>query len=377
MENDDFDGCATGCGGVVLGFVLIVVGLFALAGDSGLGLALMLGGACVVIWGGVRALFGSPTKPPEGDVTVAVNQSREAFPDDGDDSDDDYVDTHVAAAPVGDPIEPWVQRGTRGEVVGEAYRDGAFRKLFQGIDTSGYDGAELHLPAALADDSDNPYDSNAVAVWIGGHHVGYLDRYTAEEYHPIVADLAAMGRHLSLGSRTWMSTAGRHVNARVTLSLPPVNGIRPANNLPDEAHVVLPTGSTIQVTKEEDHMDVLSKIVEHSPEVHVAATLHAIHEIRPRSSVETVEIDIDGERVGILTPTQAANMLPLVKFFEERGIVPVAKATVKGSSLKADVTLNVIKAQEAEQDWLDSFGPPLPPKPIVSRGSEWDDDWDD
>lgn len=281
---------------------------------------------------------------------------------------------HQAAPPTGVPFEAWHHPVERLEVVGEWYRKGAIRSLFKGIPHSRPEGAVLNLPAALSDDSGNPYDSSAVAVWMNGHHVGYMPRELAAVWSPTVRQLARDGRHLVVPARAWASSARGTMNARVTLHLPPANGLAPANALPAEPHVVLPAGSSIQVTREEDHMDVLTRHIHHG-EVPIAATLHAIHEIRPRSSVETVEVRISGERIGILSPTQSANLLPLVKHVEARGLLPVTRATVKGNQLKADVTLRVQKAQEIDPAWLDTLGPPLPPKPRESRPDyEWDDE---
>jgi len=362
-----------GCLGIFLwAVVLVIAALVAQIPYAGPWIALaMIGGA---IWFQI-----SVSKVKQEDVDRYLEQKRSA---------QTSARTHAAPwgvspsepehhpnPPVGTAVEPWSTKRSRGEVAGEAYRPEAFRKIFRGVRISTYEGAEMHLPAALADDSANPYDSNAVSVWVAGQHVGYLDRDTAAEYHETVAGMARLGQYIEVPARIWASSAGRRLNARVTLSLPDVDGISPSNALPDDPHVIIPPGSTIQVTKEEDHMDVLAKIVEHVPQVHVAATLRAIHEIRPRSAVETVEISIDGERVGILTPTQAANMLPLVKFFEERALVPVCRAVVKGSPLKADVTLDVVKSQDADRAWLGSFGNPVPAAPKVARAEyEWDED---
>ena len=151
-----------------------------------------------------------------------------------------------------------------------------------------------------------------------------------------------------------------------------VEELRAAGTAVDtEPHVILPTGSTIQVTREEDHMDVLAKWAKGS-DAAVAVTLRAIHEMRARSSFETVEVHLDGERVGILTPQQAANMLPVVKYIEARRLVPVARATLRGNALKADVTLHVAKSQDVDHEWLATLGPELPPEPHTERAPyEW------
>lgn len=264
---------------------------------------------------------------------------------------------HVTPRPYGELVEAWAGTRRSVEVVGENYRDPeSFRRLI-GNQIHTERGAETTEPAVLVDDSGNPYDSNAVAIYVKGEHVGFLDRETALEYHPAVADLARLGRHLVVPARTWARSDSVRVYARVTVYLPDPSCIRPVNGLPAAAHVILPGGSTIQVTKEEDHMEVLTPWLDHGTERPIAVTLHTTQEARARSAIETVEIRLDGERVGILTPTQAANMLPLVKHVEQRRLLPVARAILKGSPLRADVVLHVAKAQDVDPAWLQSLGP--------------------
>lgn len=104
------------------------------------------------------------------------------------------------------------------------------------------------------------------------------------------------------------------------------------------------------------------------------ATLHAIQDIRPRSAAEAVEVQIGGKTVGILTPVQSANMLPLVKHIEARGKTPAVRARITGSPIKVEITIYAIKSQEADAEWLASMGPVAPRVAISSRSEfEWDD----
>lgn len=54
---------------------------------------------------------------------------------------------HIPPSPSGVAVEPWSQTRSAIEVVGEAYRDEAFRRLFQGVRISDYDGADMTLLA--------------------------------------------------------------------------------------------------------------------------------------------------------------------------------------------------------------------------------------
>jgi hypothetical protein len=69
------------------------------------------------------------------------------------------------------------------EVVGEAsYQDNLWRIVGGRHSPDGRVREEVY--AVLAAEPDNPYDANAVAVWIQGLKVGYLSREDARRYRP-------------------------------------------------------------------------------------------------------------------------------------------------------------------------------------------------
>lgn len=270
---------------------------------------------------------------------------------------------HVAPAPLPDTIEAWSPRSTQFEVAGEFYRRSAIRKLFQGENLKQDGGVELREPATLVPDPGNPFDRHAVAVYVAGLHVGYMERDDAKSYSPALQELASgRGQHLTVASRQWArhDTYRDDLFARVTLRLPEPEAILPANDMPEGA-LVLPAGSSIQVTKEDEHMDAITPWLDPSGhEVPLAVTLHKIIDIRPRSAVEAVQVQVAGQPVGVLSPTSTANLMPLVTFAQERGLTPVCRATLKGNTLKADVTLHVAKAQDVDPTWLMTQGPAMP-----------------
>jgi len=144
----------------------------------------------------------------------------------------------------------------------------------------------------------------------------------------------------------------------VSLIMPAPNGVLSFNELPEEPHRVLPPGKALQVTGEEAHMDVLTKYV-HDHQRHLAVTLHLATNA-PKTArsqpVEVVEIRLDGQPVGCLTKAMTESVRDLVAYVAERGQVPVARAVLKGSSIKADVTLYVARSSEVSQQWLDGIG---------------------
>jgi hypothetical protein len=85
----------------------------------------------------------------------------------------------------------WMRNGTRAalldgpedlEVVGESHYQANLRRLTG--DHPGDQRVRKNICAVLVAEDDNPYDRDAVAVWIGGLKVGYLSRENAQRYRP-------------------------------------------------------------------------------------------------------------------------------------------------------------------------------------------------
>lgn len=289
---------------------------------------------------------------------------------------------HQAPSPRGTAVAPWVATSRTTDVAGEFYRQATFEKLFQGLPR---DGAwhNLDLDADLYPDPENPHSPrrSAVSVWVRGMQAGFLEDDNSIRYTATLRDLAENhGQYLRVPARVSGTYELRRKQwiAVVRLGLPEPEDILPRNQLPAGPIEILPSGRVVQVTGEKDHMDVLSQLVEPGRAVAYAATLRTVHEIRPRSAVETVEVQIDGERVGVLSKAMAEQVGPLVQLVERAGRVPVVRATVEGNELSAEVKLRVIRAAEADADWIRELRaiPPAPRASTNPRGEEfeWDDD---
>ncbi len=69
------------------------------------------------------------------------------------------------------------------EVVGESHYQDSLWRLVGGRGLP-EERVRVDMVAVLVSETDNPYDANAVAVWIGGLKVGYLSRADAQRYQP-------------------------------------------------------------------------------------------------------------------------------------------------------------------------------------------------
>lgn len=258
---------------------------------------------------------------------------------------------HVPPSPNGRATEAWSPRTRQLEVAGEWYRAKNLRDLFTRHAEVSENGAEIRLPAVLVPDPTNPYDKNAVAVFVDGLHVGYMERSDASTHHLAIAKLP--GGELIVPSRQWLRATSNDTWARVTLSLPKPEHLECPNPSQDKS-VTLPPGSTVQVTKEEAHMEHLAPLLtRYGSETVVAASLRSATERRPRSLVDVVAVDIDGQQVGVLSPTQTANFLPLVRRAESEGLVLTCRASLRGNALKADVALHARKAHDFDDAELE------------------------
>lgn len=104
--------------------------------------------------------------------------------------------THLPP-PVNLPVRPSLLMRTIGgqekhEVVGESYRQDAFE---QTVGPRTEDGPTIeYVTVQLAREPSNQQDPNAVAVFIGTTHVGYIPRERTAAWHPVIDHLHQTGR---------------------------------------------------------------------------------------------------------------------------------------------------------------------------------------
>jgi hypothetical protein len=71
-------------------------------------------------------------------------------------------------------------------------------------------GFRMEIQAVLYAETDNPYDDNAISVWINGMKVGHLAREDAAAYRPgLLALQAREGKSIALGASSSVVVLGR------------------------------------------------------------------------------------------------------------------------------------------------------------------------
>lgn len=246
-------------------------------------------------------------------------------------------------------FELWGQRGwPQVDVAGETHHLREIQRLLpRRLPAS---GAEIDVVCQLVPEPRNKFDRNAVRVESSGALLGYLDRDDAARYTGILSALVAQGYAPETAGRIWArppyegDRSGPYVSVRLDLAEPHM--VVPMNGPPAGEYVLLPRGNAVQVAGEEQHMAALRPWTRPEGEGWVFATLHPIDEQLARSSRVVVEVRIEGQKVGQLTPKMSGEWLPVLELVDGTATTCAVRAVVKGNALKADVNLYAARAGE-------------------------------
>lgn len=226
-------------------------------------------------------------------------------------------------------------------VVGESHYQSALQAVVGGRDAYGFENA-VAARAVLVPEPDNPHDRNAVRVDIDGRPVGHIAREQAVAYQPPLLDLKADGL---FGTCPAYICCGDEGIYGVWLNLSSPDRLLPVNSA-DGLHLL--SGSwPVTVTREEDHQDSLQQVAKlgrGSEHLTVFAALDVCSVDKGKhKDLATVEVRIDGARVGELTRLQGERYLPIVQPLLDQGLHPGCEASVIHGSKGWQVELRLPK----------------------------------
>jgi collagen type III alpha len=106
----------------------------------------------------------------------------------------------------------------------------------------------------------------------------------------------------------------------------------------------------------------------------VYGTLHAVSDTTTRKPKELVEIRVDDQRVGELTPAMSAEYIPIISQLDDRGRLTAVKLIVKGNQVKAEAVLHAAKAHQLDAAWIstnldDASTPHVPRRALPPDGA--------
>ncbi len=197
----------------------------------------------------------------------------------------------------------------------------------------------------------------AISVRHTGRTIGYVGDADAPAWAGVVRRLIASGcvpttgAQISLTENDYTEIDG-DLWANVSIALGEPDQALPINDPPNAPYTLLPTSSFVQVTKEDQYYDALLKFVPPGGRGPLFVTLHE----RPAASTKSkplVEVRINDECVGQLTPQMSLRYLPMIRRLTERKLLTVSRGDIVGSAIAAEVRINGIKANEVDNDFLD------------------------
>jgi len=256
------------------------------------------------------------------------------------------------------------------DLVGEYYRQSSIVSVIGGR-PKGDDSKQVEVKIHLIPEPDNPYGSQgrAISARINGKLVGYLSNEDAEKWyrdiHRITASGAiavTVGNVLAYNRTKWDKNGRtkRELEINIRVALPEPGLLLPLNTQNGNDIAVLPWGSALQVVGEDNHLHHLFEYVPVSGEGLVILTMHRIENTLKNGSVkELVEVRLDGERVGQLTPASSRHFLPAIAHTRDAGKTLAVWSKLKGSGIAVELTVQGARATDLNDDWLRGM-PSLP-----------------
>lgn len=196
----------------------------------------------------------------------------------------------------------------------------------------------------------------AISVRHTGRTIGYVGDADAPAWAGVVRRVITSGCIPTTGARIALSGYGgagiADLWASIYIALSDPDQALPLNDPPSVPYTLLPKSSFVQVTKEEQYYAALLKFV---PARGRGAHFLTLHERPPASpkSKPLVEVRINNECVGQLTPQMSLRYLPMIRRLAERRLLTVSRGDIVGSAVAAEVRINGMKANEVDNDFLD------------------------
>jgi hypothetical protein len=223
----------------------------------------------------------------------------------------------------------------------------------------------MALDAQLIPELEGPRGPWSTSVRIDGRTVGYLGFEDAPAWASVIRRIVASGFVPTTSAQVYGyeydGWDGIEFRPDMRIGLGDPNDALPVNEPPRTSYTMLPRSSFVQVTKEDEHFDALAKFV--PPHGH-GVLFVTLHERQPEGRGKAhIEVRVDDERVGQLTPQMSVRFLPMISHLRGRGLLAACWGDITGSAVAAEVRIDAIKANEATADVLD--GPPITIPPLI------------
>ncbi|ORC21959.1 MULTISPECIES: HIRAN domain-containing protein [Rothia] len=231
-----------------------------------------------------------------------------------------------------------------------------------------------HGMARLIPEPDNPYQPNAIAVYVDSLKVGRLSAEDSATYWNPITRVVASGHsplaRLQLTAVLRGVTGATHIESGGLLSLSAPGSLFPLNAVPPQA-ALLPQGASMKVLDEKDHSEYLHSILPSSGEGRMILSLENNQIMHADGRVvESVDVLHDRKVIGRLSTQISEQLAPVIRYVSERDKVASAWGTIRGNAYELSVTVQAERTAEIPAAWFDELPNYLPE--LVPPASSYD-----
>lgn len=190
--------------------------------------------------------------------------------------------------------------------------------------------------ARLVPEPDNPYEANSIAVYVGDHKVGRLNRDDSANYWNAITRVVASGfsptAQLQLNAIALRADSGPHIKSVGKLFLSSPTLLFPLNHASARA-AILPQGPSIKVLDENGHAEYLHSILPPTGEGRVILRLEVQQVKNPDGHmVNSVEVFHEDTHVGRLSSQISEQFIPVIEHAAKHDKLTNVWGTIRGNS---------------------------------------------
>ncbi|NLR25416.1 hypothetical protein FV196_04840 [Rothia dentocariosa] len=209
--------------------------------------------------------------------------------------------------------------------------------------------------ARLVPEPDNPYEANSIAVYVGDHKVGRLNRDDSANYWNAITRVVASGfsptAQLQLNAIALRADSGPHIKSVGKLFLSSPTLLFPLNHASARA-AILPQGPSIKVLDENGHAEYLHSILPPTGEGRVILRLEVQQVKSPDGHmVNSVEVFHEDTHVGRLSSQISEQFIPVIEHAAKHDKLTNVWGTIRGNRLELSLTIQAVRSENIPEQW--------------------------
>ncbi len=275
--------------------------------------------------------------PPNNAPTLSIN---------------DVIDPRSYGFDSTPPFDP--NRHTTVLLDGTWYRRDIISELIAAHETAGEvnAGARREGTALLALERAQA-GKTAVTCIFEGRIIGQLAEHDAARLEPSLRELVEHRRHLAVPASLRMNHTGSGA-VEVYLQLPTPDAAMPANGYPSDTWLLLPGGAPLALPLAPGATVKVANVPDSEP-LRLAVAVVPSVEIRARSAVESLAVQLDGETISVIPANKSSVMLPVVKLLEDRGVSTLVRCSVFGTAQKLTIEIDAPSYKSLNGELIESI----------------------